>query len=143
MFSYHQLPAVNAALNAISATLLLLGYRCVRRGHIRAHRACMLGAVCLSTLFLISYLTYHSAAGIVRFPGAGWVRALYLSILATHTLLAACVPPLVIVTLWRALAARFDRHRRIARWTFPIWLYVSITGVVIYWMLFHLAGARA
>jgi len=78
----------------------------------------------------------------VRFPGTGWWRGLYLSILATHTLLAACVPPLVVVTLWRALAARFDRHRRIARWTLPVWLYVSVTGVVIYWMLFHLAGAR-
>ena len=142
MLSFHQLPALNAALNATSAALLLLGYRCVRRGHIRAHRACMLAAVGLSTLFLVSYLTYHYAVGIVRFPGTGWLRGLYLTILATHTPLAACVPPLVIVTVWRALAARFDRHRRIARWTLPVWLYVSITGVVIYWMLFHLAGAH-
>jgi uncharacterized membrane protein YozB (DUF420 family) len=142
MLSFHQLPALNAALNATSATLLLVGYRSIRRGHIRAHRACMLAAVCLSTLFLVSYLTYHYTVGMVRFPGSGWLRGLYLTILATHTPLAACVPPLVIVTVWRALTAQFDRHRRIARWTLPVWLYVSITGVVIYWILFQLAGAR-
>jgi len=142
MLSFHQLPTVNAALNATSAVLLALGYRCVRRGRIRAHRALMLAAVCVSTLFLVSYLTYHYRVGTVRFPGSGWLRVVYLSILATHTLLAACVPVLVIVTLWRALSARFDRHRRIARWTLPVWMYVSVTGVVIYWMLYHLAGAR-
>jgi uncharacterized membrane protein YozB (DUF420 family) len=142
MLSLHQLPAVNAALNATNTVILLLGYRFIRRRQVQAHRACMLAAVCVSTLFLISYLTYHCEIGIVRFPGTGWMRGVYLTILGTHTLLAACVPPLVIVTLWRALAARFDRHRRIARWTLPVWLYVSVTGVVIYWMLFQLAGAH-
>jgi len=142
MLSFHQLPAVNAALNATSALLLVLGYRCIRRRHLKAHRACMLAAFSFSTLFLVSYLTYHYQVGTVRFPGRGWLRGVYLTVLATHTVLAALVPPLAIVTLWRALAARFEHHRRIARWTLPIWLYVSMTGVVVYWMLYHLAGAH-
>ncbi|MFN8624921.1 MAG: DUF420 domain-containing protein [Candidatus Binatia bacterium] len=142
MLSLHQLPALNAALNVTSVVLLLVGYRSIRRGRVQTHRACMLAAVGVSTLFLVSYLTYHFEVGSVRFPGTGRLRTIYFAILGTHTLLAVCVPPLVIVTLWRALAARFDRHRRIARWTLPIWLYVSSTGVVIYWMLFHLAGAH-
>ena len=141
MFSYHQLPTLNAALNATSAALLIAGYGFIRRREIHAHRACMLAAFGVSILFLISYLTYHYQVGTVSFPGTGWLRDVYLTILATHTILAASVPPLAIVTLWRAVAQRFDRHRRIARWTLPIWLYVSITGVVVYWMLYHLAGA--
>lgn len=143
MPTYHALPTLNAVLNATSAVLLACGYRCIRRREIAAHRACMLAAFAVSVLFLISYLIYHYHAGSVRFPITGWIRGVYLAILASHTLLAALVPPLAIVTLSRALAARFDAHRRLARWTLPIWLYVSITGVVVYWMLYHLAGARA
>ena len=143
MLSYSHLPTLNAALNGTSAVLLVFGYRFIRRREIRAHRACMLAAFGVSTLFLISYLTYHYQVGSVRFPGSGWLRGLYLTILASHTFLAALVPPLAIVTLWRAVAERFDKHRRLARWTLPIWLYVSITGVIVYWMLYHLAGAHA
>jgi uncharacterized membrane protein YozB (DUF420 family) len=143
MLSIHQLPTLNAALNGTSALLLLFGYRFIRRREIAAHRACMIAACAVSALFLISYLTYHYQVGSVRFPGSGWLRGLYLTILASHTLLAAFVPPLAIVTLWRAVAQRFDQHRRLARWTLPIWLYVSVTGVIVYWMLYHLAGAHA
>lgn len=143
MLSLHALPTLNATLNATSAVLLALGYRFIRRRQIAAHRFCMVAAFCVSILFLISYLTYHYQVGSVRFPWTGWVRGLYLTILATHTVLAALVPPLAIITLSRAVRARFDRHRRIARWTLPIWFYVSVTGVVVYWMLYHLAGAHA
>jgi len=143
MLSLHALPTLNATLNATSAVLLALGYRFIRRRQIAAHRACMVAAFCVSVVFLISYLVYHVQVGSVRFPWTGWVRGLYLTILATHTVLAALVPPLAIVTLSRAVRARFDRHRRIARWTFPIWFYVSVTGVIVYWMLYHLAGAHA
>jgi putative membrane protein len=143
MLSIHTLPTLNAALNATSAVLLALGYRFIRRRQIAAHRACMVAAFGVSIVFLISYLTYHYQVGSVRFPWTGWVRGLYLTILATHTVLAALVPPLAIVTLSRAVRARFDRHRRIARWTLPVWLYVSVTGVIVYWMLYHLAGAHA
>lgn len=136
------LPALNAALNTLSAVLLLAGYRFVRRREIARHRACMLAAFGVSTVFLASYLFYHSQVGSVRFPDLGWLRTLYLGILLTHTVLAAAVPFLAIVTLVRALQRRFDRHRAIARWTLPIWLYVSVTGVVVYWMLYHVAGAR-
>src|SRR5262245_44859228 len=136
--SIHALPTLNALLNATSAVLLACGYRFIRRREVGAHRACMVAAFVVSSVFLASYLTYHYQVGSVRFPWSGWVRGVYLTILATHTTLAALVPPLAIVTLSRALAARFDRHRRIARWTLPIWLYVSITGVVVYWMLYHL-----
>jgi len=132
------LPTLNAGLNATSAVLLLLGYRFIRRRQVAAHRACMLAAFAASSLFLIAYLTYHFQVGSVRFTGTGGLRSVYLTILASHTLLAALVPPLAIITLWRAMRARFDRHRRIARWTLPVWLYVSVTGVVVYWMLYHL-----
>ncbi|HEV8238122.1 MAG TPA: DUF420 domain-containing protein [Thermoanaerobaculia bacterium] len=132
------LPALNAALNAASAITLLIGYGLIRRGRWRAHRAAMITAFVLSSVFLTSYLVYHAQVGSVRFPGQGWVRTLYLTILATHTVLAAAVPVLAIVTLSRALRRRFDRHKLIARWTLPIWLYVSVTGVVVYWMLYRL-----
>lgn len=135
------LPTVNAALNALSAVLLLLGYRFIRRRQVSAHRACMVAAFGVSTLFLVSYLTYHYQVGSVRFTLTGWVRGVYLTILASHTVLAALVPPLAVITLSRAVAARFDGHRRVARWTLPVWLYVSVTGVVVYWMLYHLAAA--
>ena len=133
------LPTVNAILNATAAALLIIGYLFIRRGRIAQHRACMIAAFVVSTLFLVSYLTYHAQAGSKRFAGTGIVRTVYLSILLTHTVLAAAVPFLAIVTLWRALTSRFDRHVPIARWTLPIWLYVSVTGVAVYLMLYHLA----
>lgn len=132
------LPALNAALNAAAAVTLLVGYRLIRRGRWRAHRAAMITALVLSSAFLTSYLVYHAQVGSVRFQGHGWVRTLYLTILATHTVLAATVPVLAIITASRALRRRFDRHKAIARWTLPIWLYVSVTGVVVYWMLYRL-----
>ena len=132
------LPAVNASLNAACALTLVCGYWLIRRGKWRAHRAAMITAFVLSTAFLTCYLVYHAAVGSVRFPGHGPVRTLYLSILATHTVLAALVPFLAIVTLSRGLRRRYARHVALARWTLPIWLYVSVTGVVIYWMLYRL-----
>ena len=132
------LPALNAALNAASALLLAGGYVLIRHGRRRAHRVVMLSALACSALFLTSYLVYHAQVGSVRFPGRGTIRTVYLTILATHTVLAAAIVPLVAVTLSRALRGSFDRHRRLARITLPLWAYVSITGVVIYWMLYRL-----
>jgi uncharacterized membrane protein YozB (DUF420 family) len=132
------LPAVNAALNATAGTLLVAGYLLIRRRRIAAHRRVMVAACVCSALFLVSYLVYHAEVGSVRFQGQGAVRGLYFAILLTHTILAAAVPPLALVTLVRGLAGRYDRHRRIARWTLPIWLYVSATGVVVYWMLYQM-----
>ena len=134
----HSLPALNALLNGTSFVLLLIGFALIRRGNWRAHRAAMITALVLSSAFLTSYLVYHAQVGSVRFQGHGWLRTLYLTILATHTVLAATVPVLAIITLSRALRRRFDRHRAIARVTLPIWLYVSVTGVVVYWMLYRL-----
>ncbi len=133
-----RLPTVNAALNALATVLLVTGWLLIRSGQIKAHRAAMLAALACSVLFLTSYLVYHSQVGSVRFPGTGWPRTFYFTVLLTHTPLAAAVPFLALVTLWRALRERFDRHRAIARWTLPIWLYVSITGVVIYVMLYRM-----
>jgi uncharacterized membrane protein YozB (DUF420 family) len=138
VISLSALPTVNAALNALSAVLLLSGYRYIRRRQIGAHRACMLSACVTSTLFLVGYLTYHVQVGSVPFRGQGWVRPVYFAILISHAILAAAIVPLALVTLVRALRERFDRHRRIARWTLPIWTYVSVTGIVVYWMLYHL-----
>jgi len=138
--SVHDLPTVNAVLNCTSAVLLGLGYRFVRRGQVGAHRACMLGAFTVSVLFLVSYLTYHAQVGSVRFAGTGALRVLYLTILVSHSVLAAVVPPLAVLTVYRALRGEVDRHRRLARWTLPIWLYVSVTGVVVYLMLYHLVN---
>jgi uncharacterized membrane protein YozB (DUF420 family) len=132
------LPTVDAALNATSAVLLTLGFVFIRRGNARAHKACMLSAVGTSTVFLACYLTYHYIHGTTRFTGQGVVRPLYFTILISHTVLAAAIVPLVVTTLYRALRGRFALHRRIARWTLPAWLYVSVTGVVVYWMLYHL-----
>ena len=131
------LPALNATLNAIAAVLLIIGYREIRRGRIARHRAAMLGACATSTLFLISYVTYHAHAGSRPFTGLGPVRYVYFTILISHVLLAAAILPLAIVTLSRALRERFDRHAALARWTLPIWLYVSVTGVIVYLMLYH------
>jgi uncharacterized membrane protein YozB (DUF420 family) len=132
------LPAVNAVLNATSAGLLLLGYASIRTGRREAHRRFMLAALLSSSLFLVSYVIYHLGVGSVRFGGQGWLRATYFAVLISHTSLAIVIVPLVLVTLRRALAARFDRHRRLARITLPLWGYVSVTGVVIYWMLYRL-----
>ena len=131
-------PGIDATLNGLSAVLLVTGYICIRRRRIDLHRACMLAAVCTSTLFLVCYLWYHAHHGITRFAQVGWLRTGYLVLLGSHTLLAAAIVPLVLVTLRRALGRRFSQHRRIARWTLPIWVYVSITGVLVYWMLYHL-----
>jgi uncharacterized membrane protein YozB (DUF420 family) len=141
--SVRDLPTLNAALNGLATLLLVAGWIFIRRRDIARHRLCMLAAFGVSVAFLVSYLVYHYHAGSVRFPDLGWLRTLYLGILLTHTVLAATVPFLAGVTLVHALRSRFDRHRRIARWTLPIWIYVSVTGVVIYWMLYHLAGASA
>jgi len=137
-FDLSILPTVDALLNTTSAFLLSLGYFFIRRRNIRAHKTCMLAAVATSALFLACYLTYHYFHGTTRFAGQGVVRTIYLTILSTHTILAAAIVPLVILTLSRALRGRFDLHKRLAHWTLPLWLYVSITGVIIYWMLYHL-----
>jgi len=132
------LPALNAGLNALAAGLLLAGYGFIRAGRTAAHRATMLAATAVSVAFLISYLVYHAQAGSTRFQGSGAIRTLYFAILLSHTVLAAIVPFLVGTSLWFALRGRFDRHKRVAAWTWPIWMYVSVTGVVIYWMLYKL-----
>jgi uncharacterized membrane protein YozB (DUF420 family) len=136
--SVSDLPALNATLNGIAAVFLAAGYVCIRRGNRRAHRACMIAAFVASALFLASYVIYHAQAGSKPFPGTGAVRAVYFAILVTHIGLAAVILPMAIVTLARALRGRFDRHVRIARRTLPIWLYVSVTGVAIYWMLYRM-----
>ncbi len=132
------LPAFNALLNATAATLLIVGWALIRSGRKRAHKRVMIAAFSVSCVFLVSYLVYHYTAGVTRFQGTGAIRTLYLTILGTHTVLAAAVPVLAVITLWRGLKGRFDTHRRIARWTLPIWFYVSVTGVVVYWMLYRM-----
>ena len=139
-FSVEQLPHVNATLNAVSGVLLSSGYVAIRRGNKRLHARLMGAAFLVSVLFLISYLTYHYSAGHNPYPGEGLVRGIYLVILLTHIVLAIAVVPLALVTVILALRGRFKTHRKIARWTFPIWLYVSVTGVVVYVMLYHYAG---
>ena len=131
------LPAVNATLNAVAGVFLVLGYVFIRRGQRAAHRAAMLSACTASALFLVSYVVYHANAGSKPFPGTGPIRAVYLTILITHVVLAAAIVPMVVMTLSRALRASFDLHARMARRTWPLWIYVSVTGVVIYVMLYH------
>lgn len=138
MIELRDLPAVNALLNLTAACLLVCGYVLIRRRRIQAHKRVMLAAFSVSVLFLISYLVYHYQVGSVRFQKTGTIRTIYIGILFTHTVLAAVVPVLAVVTLFRALQERFDRHRRLARWTLPIWLYVSVTGVTVYLMLYRL-----
>lgn len=138
MPSLQSLPTVNAILNGIAAVFLLVGWVLIRRRRMRAHRAAMLSALVCSVAFLASYLVYHAQVGSVRFQGTGAIRTVYFTVLLTHTVLAAAVPFLAAITLTRALQRRFPRHRTIARWTLPIWLYVSVTGVALYWMLYHL-----
>jgi len=137
MLTFADLPALNATLNATSAVLLTIGWILIRRGRWRQHRAFMIAAFSTSVLFLISYLTYHAHAGSKHFTGQGTIRVVYFTILLTHTALAATIVPLVLITLSRGLSARFDRHRAIARWTLPLWMYVSVTGVVVYFMLYQ------
>ncbi len=132
------LPALNATLNGIAGILLVIGYVLIRKGRWRQHRAVMLSAFATSTIFLISYVVYHANVGSRRFGGQGPVRLVYFTILITHVILAAAIVPLALVTLSRGLRARYDRHARIARWTLPIWLYVSVTGVVVYLMLYRM-----
>ncbi len=136
------LPHLNAALNAASFVLLVAALLQIRRGNVRGHRRLMLSALGVSGLFLVSYVAYHAQHGSVKFAGQGLVRPVYFVILITHVVLAAAIVPLVFVTLRRALAGDFARHRRIARWTYPLWLYVSVTGVVVYLMLYHLYRPR-
>jgi uncharacterized membrane protein YozB (DUF420 family) len=133
----HTLPAVNATLNGTAAILLTTGYILIRKRSVHAHRRVMIAAFAVSSVFLVCYLIYHSQVGSVHYPHSGPIRIVYYSILITHTLLAATVPVLAILTLRRGLAGDFKRHRRIARWTLPIWLYVSVTGVVVYLMLYQ------
>ena len=132
------LPTLNAALNTASAALLLTGWWLIRHGRRDAHRRAMLAALATSTLFLVSYLTYHFEVGSVRFTGQGAIRTVYFVILVGHTVLAVAIVPLVLVTLRRALRGRFDSHRALARITLPLWLWVSVSGVVVYWMLYRL-----
>jgi putative membrane protein len=135
-FDVAALPLVNACLNTLSAGLLAAGWMFIRRRRIVAHVACMLGAFVVSTLFLLSYVSYHYHAGSRPFGGQGWIRPLYFTLLITHVVLAAAIVPLALTTIYRAARGTFDRHVRIARWTLPLWLYVSITGVLVYWLLY-------
>jgi uncharacterized membrane protein YozB (DUF420 family) len=137
-----QLPAVNATLNGLSAIFLTLGFIFIKRGNKIAHRNCMITAFCTSTIFLGCYLTYHGYLyfelhrGPTRFLDPEWFRPIYLTILISHTILAVVIVPLILITLWRAKLGRFELHKKIARWTWPLWMYVSVTGVVIYWLLY-------
>ena len=138
MLEVTDLPAVNATLNAVSAVLLATGFVLIRRRRIDAHRRCMLAAFATSTLFLLSYLVYHYNVGSVPYTGQGPLRVVYFTVLISHIVLAAAILPLALVTLSRALDGRFARHAAIARWTLPIWLYVSVTGIAVYWMLYQM-----
>ncbi len=134
------LPALNAFLNGTSAVLLTVGYVFIRLRKVRAHKTCMVTAFGVSSLFLVSYLIYHYHVGSVPFGGTGFIRPLYFTLLISHIVLAACIVPLALMTIYRAWTEQFEKHMRIARWTLPLWLYVSVTGVIVYWMLYHLYG---
>ena len=138
MITISDLPTVNATLNTISTVLLTVGFLMIRQRKIVAHRNCMIAAFVVSGLFLTSYLIYHYHAGSTPFEGSGWIRSVYFAVLIPHIILAASILPLALITLYFALRKRFTKHRRIARWTLPIWLYVSVTGIIVYWMLYHL-----
>lgn len=138
MFDVRDLPGVNAVLNATAATLLVTGYVLIKNRREAAHKACMLAATACSALFLISYLVYHAQVGSVKFQGQGTIRTVYFAILISHTVLAVVNVPLVILTLVRAIKGDRERHKRIARITLPLWIYVSITGIVVYWMLYRM-----
>lgn len=132
------LPALNATLNAISSVLLTTGYILIRRGHRQAHQRCMIAALVMSAAFLTSYVIYHLNVGSVPFKGTGWIRTVYFLVLIPHVILAAAIVPMILVTVSRALSSRFDKHKKIARWTLPLWLYVSVTGVIVYLMLYQM-----
>ncbi|MGC1679075.1 MAG: DUF420 domain-containing protein [Candidatus Binataceae bacterium] len=138
MIPYSVLPQVNAILNSIAAVLLAAGFIFIKHKNVRAHRACMLSALAVSALFLVSYLTFHAHAGEIRFSGIGWIRPVYFTILIPHVILATVIVPLALFTVSYALRGRFASHRRIARWTWPLWMYVSVTGVIVYFMLYIL-----
>ena len=138
MLTISDLPTVNATLNVISIVLLILGFFMIRQRKITAHRNCMIAAFVASAFFLASYLIYHYHVGSTPFEGQGWIRSVYFIVLIPHIILAACILPLALITLYFAWRKRFTKHRRIARWTLPIWLYVSVTGIIVYWMLYHL-----
>ena len=138
MLAISDLPALNATLNLTSAVLLGAGYYFIRNRNIRAHKACMVSALITSTVFLASYLVYHYNVGNVLFTKQGWIRPVYFFTLITHVTLAIVILPLVLRTAWLAFRGRFDKHVRIARWTFPLWMYVSVTGVIVYLMLYRL-----
>ena len=138
MITVTDLPAVNATLNAISTILLITGWVFIKRGDRRNHKRCMVAALVTSTLFLTSYVIYHSQVGSVPFKGTGLIRAIYFAVLIPHVILAAAIVPPVLITASRGLTAKYDKHRRIARWTLPLWLYVSITGVIVYLMLYQM-----
>ena len=138
MLEVTDLPEVNATLNAIAALLLSIGYIYIRRGQTQEHRLCMLAAFATSALFLASYLVYHFNVGSVAITGQGTIRTVYFTILISHIILAIVILPMAIVTLLRALRGQFESHRRLAKWTLPLWLYVSVTGVVVYWMLYQM-----
>jgi putative membrane protein len=142
MIPLSDFPALDAALNATSAVLLTLGFHFIRRKRILAHKVCMLSAFSTSTVFLVCYLWYHAHHGVTHFTGQGVVRAFYFTLLGSHTVLAAVIVPLVLMTLYRALRERFLQHRKIARWTLPLWIYVSVTGVIVYLMLYRLYPHR-
>ena len=141
MSDYSIFPLLNACLNGTSAVLVATARAQIRRGQIATHKALMIAAVCTSSLFLVSYLWYHAHVGSIHFQGQGWSRPVYFSILISHTFLAAAIVPLVIITLLHGLRRRDPKHRAIARWTYPLWIYVSCTGVIIYLMLYHLFRA--
>ena len=132
------LPALNATLNAISSVLLVTGYVFIRRGERQKHKACMIAALVTSALFLTSYVIYHAQVGSVPFKGTGWIRTVYFAVLIPHVILAAAIVPPILITVSRGLSAKYDKHRRIARWTLPLWLYVSVTGVIVYLMLYQM-----
>jgi putative membrane protein len=136
--SVTDLPALNATLNAISTVLLVTGWVLIKRGERQKHKACMVAALITSALFLTSYVIYHAQVGSVPFTGTGWIRTVYFSVLIPHVILAAAIVPPILITASRGLTAKYDQHRRIARWTLPIWLYVSVTGVIVYWMLYQM-----
>lgn len=138
MLPVRDLPTLNAILNFSSAVLVTAGFYFIKKRRIQAHKRCMVAALVVSLAFLTSYVIYHYHAGSVPFRGEGWIRPVYFSILITHVILAAVILPMVVRTAYLGLSARFDKHVRIARWTFPLWLYVSITGVVVYWMLYQM-----
>jgi putative membrane protein len=142
MIPLSDFPTLDAALNALSASLLVLGYVFIRRKNILAHKVCMISAFVSSTVFLICYLWYHAHHGVTHFTGQGVIRGVYFALLGSHTVLAAVIVPLVLMTLYRALREKFDLHKRLARWTLPLWIYVSVTGVLVYWLLYHLYAPR-